>query len=145
MKISDILQNQKIPGTNRTSGPGAGGADFAAILQGHLQGVEGAGAAGATSSTPAIASTVPAQLRLESLHLSETAISTLDSFGTALGNPELQTRELEPYINALESDVAAMLELKKELPAEDPLNKILEQVATVSFLETAKYRRGDYH
>lgn len=145
MKISDILQQQKMPGGNRASGPAGAGTNFAAILQSHLRGPEAALSPVASAPTPTIGAAIPAQLRLDSLSLSQTAISTLDSFSAALGNTTLKADELEPYISALENDVAAMLDLKQELPEQDPLAKVLEEIATVSFLETAKYRRGDYH
>ena len=144
MKISDILQQQSIPGRQQTSGP-AGGTDFAAVLQSHLRGADSTTPTGDINQTATATGPVPSRLRLESLELSENAIATLDAFSRALGNPALRADELEPYVSVLETKVAAMLDLKSELPEQEPLAKILEEVATVSFLETAKYRRGDYH
>ncbi|ADH87210.1 hypothetical protein [Desulfurivibrio alkaliphilus] len=144
MKISDILQQQNIPGSGKSTGPGSS-ADFAAILQSHLQGAGNTEPATGVQQTTASSGPVPAHLRLESLEVSQNTIATLEAFSNALSNPAVQSEELEPYINALENEVAAMLELKGELPAQDPLARILEEVAAVSYLETAKYRRGDYH
>ncbi len=47
-------------------------------------------------------------------------------------------------VEALEEDTGSILGLKEKLPAEDPLAKLLDRVATVSYVEAAKYRRGDY-
>ncbi|MFU8819355.1 MAG: hypothetical protein ACNA74_06485 [Desulfurivibrio sp.] len=143
MKINDILQNQNVPGRHKVTG--SGGVDFAEVLKSHLAGPErtaptaGPGALGQTLAP------TPAHLRIEGLGLSENTISTLDSFSAALGNTALKAEELEPYISALENDLTAMQALRRELPEQDPLSRLLDQVAAVSHLEAAKYRRGDYN
>lgn len=141
MKISDL--NPHLNQTGKAAGPAnqAGGLDFARILQQELRGLEGSKAAGATA---AATTAVAPQLRIESLALTETAISTLDAFGQALGNPALKNADLEPYIAALEEETAGLLALRNDLPTDDPLAKLLDRVATASYLESAKYRRGDY-
>jgi len=145
MKIDDILQNQKIAGGKKISGPREGGADFAQVLQSHLGGSQSITATDSTSAANQVWAAVPAHLRLEGLSLSETTINTLDSFSAALGNTALRAEELEPYISALENELTAMQALRRELPEQDPLSRLLDQVAAVSHLEAAKYRRGDYH
>lgn len=143
MKISDILQQRNLPGAGKSQGPAAGGGDFAAVLQSHLQAgqaVTGPTAVQAVTATSA----VPAQLRIEGLSLTESAIGTLDAFSAALANPAYRSAELEPYISALEEEAAALSALRSELPTDDPLNRLLNEVAAVSHLEAAKYRRGDY-
>lgn len=143
MKINDILHNQNLPGQHKVQQPGSGGGNFAEILQSHLRGSEAPGQVAAGSQVAASAA-VPAQLRIEGLGLSESVINTLDSFGSALANPELKSSELEPYISALEEEAAALTALRGELPEDDPLHRLLNEVAAVSQLEVDKYRRGDY-
>ena len=71
-------------------------------------------------------------------------MDTLESFGSALNNLEFSAKDIEPFVDALENETQSILELKKQLPEQDPLSLLLERVATVSYIETAKYRRGDY-
>lgn len=85
-----------------------------------------------------------AALRLEGLSLTETTLATLDSYGLALESLSVSPQDLEPFVSALEEETAAIIDLKQELPPEDPLAKLLDRVATVSYLESVKYRRGDY-
>lgn len=85
-----------------------------------------------------------AALRLEGLSLTEKTLATLDSYGLALESRTVKPEDLEPFVAALEEETAAIIDLKQELPSEDPLAKLLDRVATVSYLESVKYRRGDY-
>ncbi|TBV79669.1 MAG: hypothetical protein EYX74_06815 [Desulfobulbaceae bacterium] len=146
MKISDVSQSPLIAGRNQSSDSSpAGGTNFAAILQSHLRGATATNSATAVNAATIPNVTTSAHLRLESLGITQTTIATLDSFSAALGNTALKVEELEPYISALENNVVAMLSLKERLPSQDPLSKILEEVASVSYLATAKYHRGDYN
>ena len=88
---------------------------------------------------------IPAALRLDGISLTEDTINTLEKFGTALANPAFSAQDLEPFAAALENDTAALVSLKNQLPANNPLSSLLERVATASYVEAAKLRRGDYH
>ncbi len=141
MKIQDLFQSIKSRGpvnatTNNTI-------DFQQILAREIATSAAANQAAAAAPVTA-ASQIPASLRLQGLELSETTINTLDSFSAALGNTALKSDDLEPYAAALEENVAALLSIKNQMPGDDPLAKLLDRVATVSYLETAKFRRGDY-
>lgn len=141
MKIQDIFQSMRTRGT--TVAPASTNTDFQQVLAREIATSAAANLAAATAPTTA-ASGVPAALRLQGLELSENTISTLDAFSEALGNTALKNDELEPYAAALEEDVAALLSVKNQIPGDDPLAKLLDRVATVSYLETVKFRRGDY-
>ncbi len=141
MKIRDILQSIKSFGT--TAAGTNSNTDFQQLLAREVAASATAQPVAATAAASA-AGRVPAPLRLQGLELTETTINTLDSFSAALGNTALKAEELEPYVTALEEDVAALLEAKNQMPGNDPLAKLLDRVATVSYLETAKFRRGDY-
>ncbi len=100
---------------------------------------------GTKATEPAEFKTQPdAALRLKGLSLTETTLATLDSYGLALDSLSVKAEDLEPFVSALEEETAAIMDLKQELPSEDPLAKLLDRVATVSYLESVKYRRGDY-
>jgi len=99
-----------------------------------------------SSPMTAVSTAAPtdSSLRLESLAITENAINTLDSYGTALKNPALSTEELHPFISAMEEETSAILAIREKISGEDPLAGLLDRVATITYLETAKYHRGDY-
>ncbi len=103
-----------------------------------------ASATPATNVTPAAALQVPPALRLESLTLAETTMNSLASFGEALGDLSLPGESLLPFVESLEEETSSLLSLKEQLPTDDPLARLLDRVASVSYVETAKFRRGDY-
>jgi len=141
VKIQDITQSIRPRGANAAASDA--GTEFQLILAREIETSAAANQAAATTPVSA-ASPIPSALRLQGLELSETTINTLDSFSAALGNTALKNDDLEPYAAALEEDVAALLSVKNQMPGDDPLAKLLDRVATVSYLETVKFRRGDY-
>jgi len=136
------------PGQQDVSSIGKGsapitGASFQDILAQEL-------AAAKTPATTAIAAAaatapIPAALRLDSISLTEDTINTLEKFSAALSNPAFSAQDLEPFADALENDTAALVALKNQLPGDHPLSALLGRVATASYVESAKLRRGDYH
>ncbi len=85
-----------------------------------------------------------AQTRLNGLTVTETTLDAMESFSHALGNTNFSADDLEPYASALEEQTLALLTIKDRLPENDHLAKLLDRVATVSFVESTKFRRGDY-
>jgi hypothetical protein len=83
-------------------------------------------------------------LRLEGLELTEKALDTLENFGATLGNKGVKSSDLEPFVDSLEEETTGLLSIRNQLPDDDPLAGLVDRVATVTFLESAKYRRGDY-
>ncbi|MBC8318766.1 MAG: hypothetical protein H8E41_12745 [Desulfobulbaceae bacterium] len=142
MKIND-LQNAQIAGNSKNiTSKVSGGADFQQILEARQNALAEPAKVGSVDQKGSGAMSV--ELRLESLQLSEKTMSTLESFGSALKNLDFAGEDLEPYVAALEDETRSLQELKKQLPVQDPLTKLLDRVATVSYIEAAKYRRGDY-
>lgn len=88
---------------------------------------------------------IPAELRLTGLSVSENTIDLLESFSEALENLQLTTQDLLPLIEALEGGTTTLLDIKDQLPAHDPLAQLIDRVATISVIESEKFRRGDYH
>ncbi len=117
---------------------------FFDLLAGQL---EGPAATSPTQETSALLETqqLPPQIRLNGLKLSESSIDLLDNFRKAVANLDLSAADLAPLIDALEGDTTAMLDIKAQLPTDDPLARLIDQVATISYIETEKFRRGDYN
>lgn len=84
------------------------------------------------------------QLRLQGVQLAEATIDSLDSFAQVLADASLSADELEPFIAALEEESQGLIDIKEQLASDDPLAQLIEQVASTCFLETSKFRRGDY-
>jgi len=143
MKIDDILFGQQT-GNKTTNRKTTTETNFKDLLDNHVQPTDAnqsVSGTNAVTAAPAISATV----RLEGLQLSEKAIDTLASFGAALNDNSIASQDLEPYVNAMEEETSALLDLQEELPQDDPLSKLLNRIATVTYLESAKYRRGDYN
>jgi hypothetical protein len=143
MKINEHLQSQQITATKQAAGSSAAGLDFQRLLAGELQKAVAGQPVQAPDAAGAPRPVAPA-LRLEGLAATEETIGTLDAFADALEDGRFGAEALEPFVSALEEDTVALLAVKNQLPAADPLAQVLDRVATVAYLETAKYRRGDY-
>ncbi len=150
MKIDDLLYGPngiRKDTTTTAKGAAGGGIDFQQLLDQQLQ--QGAvpaapvGAPGLIDSVAPVAAVSPS-LRIEGLSLTESALDTLDAFGAALANGNVSGADLAPYADAMEEGVAGLMSVRNQLPADDQLGQLVERVATVSYLEAAKFRRGDY-
>ena len=144
MKITTIIPGQQNASTTTTGSTPAKGASFQEILAQELTAAKSTPTAPAMAAT-AVAAPSPAALRLDGISLAEETINTLEKFSAALGNPSFSAQDLAPFASALEDDTAALVALKNQLPENNPLAPLLERVATASYVEAAKLRRGDYH
>jgi hypothetical protein len=143
MKITAITPGQQDVSALGKNSASTTGASFQEILAREL-------AVAKSQATPAMAAAsaaapIPAALKLDSISLTEDTINTLEKFSAALGNPAFSAQDLEPFAAALEDETAALVTLKNQLPGNNSLSALLERVATASYVEAAKLRRGDYH
>ncbi len=122
---------------------GVGSDYFQQLLETHMRSpvpVEAPGAlAGVMASSP-----VDPALKVAALELSDRAVADLESYQQGLGNLDLKSKDLEPHVAALEERVIGLLELREQLPPDEPLARVIDRVCTSCYLETVKYRRGDY-
>lgn len=144
MKITTIIPGQQNASTSGTGSTPAKGASFQEILAQELTAAKSTPTAPAMAAA-AVAAPSPAALKLDGISLAEETINTLEKFSAALGNPSFSAQDLAPFASALEDDTAALVALKNQLPENNPLAPLLERVATASYVEAAKLRRGDYH
>lgn len=118
--------------------------DFRHLLHAQMQGVMDVSTTTPLSEVQEREQGSP-ELRMQGVQMTEATIDSLDSFARALENVTLKADDLEPFVSALEEENQGLLDIKEQLPADDPLAKLIEQVVAASYLETAKYRRGDYN
>jgi len=128
-------------GVRNTDTPGGG--QFQQLLETHMRPAVKVEAPSAIAGVTAPAPVDPA-VRIAALELSERAINELEDYQKALGNLELKPDDIEPHVAALEERVIGLLELREQIPADDSLAVILDRVCTSCYLETVKFRRGDY-
>jgi hypothetical protein len=117
--------------------------DFQDLLRAQLEKVASPTPVEATQEAGQIGST-PAGVRVEGLTLTEASLNTLEAFSAALANPAIKGEELQPFIGNLQEETAALLTVRNQLHDQDPLATLLDRVAALAYLETAKYQRGDY-
>ena len=143
MKI-DGIKNKPISGKPAKKKAGsAQDISFGSLLEGQLQPIHETPQATATESISE-SSSVSSSTRLAGLTLSEKTIDILAAFSEALENLSLSSENLQPIIEELEGETTALLDIKEQLDADDPLAELLDRIAAVAYLETEKYRRGDY-
>ena len=146
MKIDDLIYGPYGIKKNSSAGKTAassGGVDFHKLLEEQLQGAAPSAPAQGVAPVMPMANISPA-LRVEGISLSEAAIEDLESFGAALANKDLSAADLAPFVEAMEEKAVGMLSVREQLPPEDQLGLLLDRVATATYLEAAKYHRGDY-
>ncbi|MBU0482108.1 MAG: hypothetical protein KKG47_13510 [Proteobacteria bacterium] len=144
MKINELQHGQLIRGRSGKSGDTGSTIDFRSLLESKLH---------APVSADPVSGVVPispmpeegmASLRLDGLAVTESAIEHLEQYSAALSDTTLSPRDLEPFVSSLEEETLALLEIRSHFSEDDTLAILLDRVATVTYLETVKFRRGDY-
>jgi hypothetical protein len=139
----DGIKNKPLISTLKKKTASPKDISFVSMLEGQIQ--------PADETTP-IAKTVeissgpsaPAATRLAGLASSERTIDVLAALGDALENLTIKPDDLLPLVDALESETTTILDIKEQLDDSDPLSELLDRVAAVAYLESEKFRRGDY-
>ncbi len=116
---------------------------FVNMLESQLSPPSEASSANA-AETISESSSASSSTRLAGLTLSDKTIDVLAQFSEALENLSLSSESLKPIIEELEEETTALLDIKEQLQDDDPLAELLDRIAAVAYLETEKYRRGDY-
>ena len=142
MKIQNLSGQQPVSSVSGRNDGSAVSKEFRKLLDDRLQSIS-EGKKVAAVERAAVVDT-PANLRLQGLEMTEYTLQTLEDYEHALANTKLESKDLEPFVDALEEETTGLLSLRDQFPAADPLAGLLDRVAAVAFLESAKFRRGDY-
>jgi len=143
MKI-DGLNSKIVKKKSRSSAKKVSGdIPFSALLADQIQAPIETSASEDIKPVPAN-SNLSAAARTTGITLTEQTIDFLTSYGDALANLNLDPEAILPLVEAMETGTTSLLDLKEQLPADDPLAELLDRVAAVAYLEAEKYRRGDY-
>lgn len=142
MKITS-LKNKRIANKDKAKKAQVKDSSFFDLLAGQLAPSPGSSPVPESRAVSETA-TLPPGIRLNGVRLSESSIELLAHFGKALGNLDLKAEDLAPLVQALEGDTTALLDIKEQLPPDDPLARLIDRVTTISYITTEKFRRGDY-
>ena len=86
----------------------------------------------------------PVQAQNRTFQTADRMLNVLEQYQKALGDPEVSLKNLYPIIQSLSSEVQGMNEGTENLPANDPLKKILEEIGILTAVEVEKFNRGEY-
>jgi hypothetical protein len=156
MRIDETLSGQAVEESKQSNGPRSAGCDeaFALLLQSEIAGRgEGTAPAGAvceSGSVPALWGTqslIPNSAQVSDL---SQAVSSLDGILTQLDSLKNALQQTGPpkAINALieqiNSQTAGLDDKMSGLPADHPLRDMAEELKVTAYMESLKWRRGDY-
>jgi hypothetical protein len=156
MKIDEILSGQAAQVSKKSEDVGKAGTDdaFALLLQNEIAGQEQetapnevAGSSDAISSLPGVQSETSDSA--DSHDLSQ-AISALDGVLTQFDSLQnaLQTtaspKEIGALIGQLNTQTASLDDSMSSLPEDHQLRDLAEEVKVTAYMESLKWKRGDY-
>ena len=144
MKINELQNGQPLRTRVEKPGQSSGSIDFKSLLESKLHVPQEISSVASVSNVSPVSEEVKTTLRIDGLAVTESAIKHLEQFSAALADTKFAERDLEPFVSALEEETLALLEIRSHIPEDDSLAVLLDRVATVTYLETVKFRRGDY-
>ena len=144
MKINEIQIGQAARSRSEKSTNSSGSIDFRSLLENKLHAPQEIDPVSGVTPVSPMREEGMATLRMDGLAVTESAIEHLEQYTAALADTGLAERDLEPFVSALEEETLALLEIRSHFSEDDSLAMLLDRVATVTYLETVKYRRGDY-
>ncbi|MGV8075285.1 MAG: hypothetical protein AB2L11_12105 [Syntrophobacteraceae bacterium] len=156
MKIFEITGPRSIEKSREISGevPSASSVDFRNMLDEEMnQGValdsDAGMAAGKVAADSAVAPVV-ASSDLSAVHgddmqgISEAVGLVLDKIANIAGNKNRDLKEIEGVINSLSSEAEGLRDKTSALPESHPLRRISDEFKVLAYVESIKWKRGDY-
>lgn len=151
MRIDDILKQQSIQGAEESKKQGSTrtNADFGALLNEEMSGVAVDSGTGPISETGMIGSIIgvgPAEADsqvAQSVSVLEDTISKLDSLEQALQGSS-SPKEIDALVAQIGTETSGLDEKLSGLPGDHPLKGIAEELKILSYVESVKWKRGDY-
>ncbi len=141
MKITKSSQTSKSSSLKKSATTSS--VDFRQLLQGQMSPVQDVASTNPVAEVQEREQGDP-QVRMQGVKLTETTIDAMESFANALADQALSANDLEAFVARLEEDAQVLVDIKEQLPENDPLAELVERVSAACYLETAKFRRGDY-
>jgi uncharacterized phage infection (PIP) family protein YhgE len=155
MRIDEIQSQQAVQESKQSKAPQSGSRDdaFALLLQSEIGGPGEKSAPGGAVSAPII----PPDLSIQSLisNLEQTpevsqaisavngVLTQLDSLQSALQDNKTP-KEINALIEQLNTGIAGMNDKTSGLPADHQLSDMAEELKVTAYMESVKWKRGDY-
>ncbi|MFZ2448137.1 MAG: hypothetical protein WAW37_17405 [Syntrophobacteraceae bacterium] len=151
MKIGDIWQPQTIQGDPENLKPKAGApeGDFAALLRDEITGAGGAVPSSdvseltPTAVIPCITEIAGNTQASDGIAAIEDVIAKLQSLEQALQG-DASPKQVDLIVAKIGDAAAKLREKTDSLPGNDSLRDISEEVSVAAYMESVKWRRGDY-
>ena len=140
MKIQDI--SLLLPSPPKPGSPPAGETSFAQVLQEAAAGKEKA--APALDATAALSLPPAPQTWDKALQTLNRALLYLENFQESLAQTDLNLKNLAPLVEKLEEYPRQLDNLAQSLPPNSPLRPLLEEAASLSWMASFKFNRGDF-
>ena len=84
------------------------------------------------------------QVRSQGIQAAENALSLLEKYQEAIADPQMTLKKVDPLVRSLSQNVNDLTSLSDQLPASDPLRKIMSEIGIVSMVEVQKFNGGEY-
>jgi hypothetical protein len=131
-----------------------GDRDFQKILEGITE-ARTMNPAGSSEVTPTAPFSIPlleffsepttgASSRADSVKTTESVLDLLEDYQKAIGDPRVTLKEMGGLIQSLAQKTNELNEWSQKLSAEDPLQKIMSEVGSISAVELEKFHQGRY-
>lgn len=79
-----------------------------------------------------------------SAEMADAALSRLEILQTSLARAENTLKKMAPLVQKLDEDSLRLQEVAQGLPENSPLREVLEETAALTYVESFKFKRGDY-
>jgi hypothetical protein len=155
MKVNEVVGQQAVQNTTgvRDKKSDKAGADFSSLLDGELlAGTETN--AGVTSSVGSIDSLEQSQSLSGSMGTGEVytdvtsaidaQLGKLEEIGNSLQDSNVSLKQVDEMMTGLSNEADNLQTSLGDLPSEHPLRQIGDELNVLSYVESVKWRRGDY-
>ncbi|MCE5335877.1 MAG: hypothetical protein LLG06_14945 [Desulfobacteraceae bacterium] len=151
MRIDGILRQQSIQGTEESKKKGSTGTDtdFTSLLNEELSDVSSESSTGSVSETEMIGNTFgitlsPADSEMvQSVSALEDTLAKLESLEQAL-QENTSPKEIDSLVSQIGTEASGLDEKLSGLPGDHPLKEVAEELKILSYVESVKWKRGDY-
>jgi len=155
MKIMETGGQQAVQGTTEVRNKKAdkAGMDFSALLDGELTAgsdaatvtTESAGAVDSIALSQSIGTSVADGAGYASVaDAIEAQLGKLEDIGTSLQDESVSLKNVDAMLTGLSAEAKSLDSSLEGLPDEHPLRQIGDELNVLTYVESVKWRRGDY-
>lgn len=155
MRVDDLVKLQTVQDSTGGSGDKrkVTGDAFTALLESEMNSAASSDATasvGAESVDPLLEARMTGQISLGSdagltaVDAVETGLKGLEEIGSSLSNGSVDARQVDALIQSLPASMDDMQKSLSGLPEGHPLKEIGNEISVTAYVESLKWKRGDY-